>query len=126
GDVEPANDARADAANVEPADLRLAQEESIAQQHVGHARTAVGEALDEPGLAAQREDHPTAQRPVFGSVRGEPDVAVVSAEPGKIDTGRRGLSASRALVAVEVVVEQRETEDRTHPLADCLAQVAAR
>ena len=80
-----AHHARADAADVETAHLRLAEEEAVGQQDVGDARPTIGQPLDDARLALDREDEPAAKRPELLSVCGQADIARLAAEAGEID-----------------------------------------
>src|SRR5690606_4899392 len=122
--VEPANHPRADAANIEPADLRLTQEEAVGQQDIVIARAAILEPANVAAFRAQREYPARHQLPVLGSVAAETGIPRGAAEAGEIEAADPAFTAGRADAVVERVVDQREPEDRLGPAADRIAQVA--
>ena len=129
GHQELAHDPRANAANVKPADLRLAQIEPVGQTDCirpGAHAVLTTEREDRPAFGLERQDETLAHGVILRSIAADPAVLDRTAEPGKIGRDRSRTAATRMHAVIERVIDQRHSQDRTGAFAQRFAQIAAR
>src|SRR3546814_3258161 len=101
--------ARADAANVEAAQVGLAKLEAVGQADlVAGRRRAAAERIDIAALDQAVEDKTTAKREVLDRGRAGVQIFEAAAQPGAILADRKGLAAGRTDALVEDVIGARE------------------
>ena len=124
--VAAPDDARPDAADVEPAQRRRRAEEAIGQpDRIRAGRRALLERVDVAALGVRGEDEPVLLAPIFRRVGAAAQVAHVAANAGEILGQQRPL-APRRPDAVGVIEAERIADRRDDAAADLVAQIASR
>src|SRR5207237_5806113 len=93
--VAQALDARADATNVQAANLRIAEEEAVGEPDRIDPWRAGFEAVDVAALGLDREDEVAEHVPVVRGLQASPETADVTAKAGKVHAEREAGAPAR-------------------------------
>ncbi|PAV67305.1 hypothetical protein WR25_05932 [Diploscapter pachys] len=119
--------ARADATDVEAAELRFTEVEAIGDADaVDAGATALFQRMDIAALTDDRADEAAADVPELRPFDARTDILHVTAQAREVLVEGEALARGRTQAAVEAVVDQRVADGRRPAVADCFAEVTAR
>ena len=101
---------RPDTANIETANLWLAEEKAVGQPDVintiARRLRTIFQRVNISTLSAGRKDEVTQDAPMLGSIQTPPNIFDTAAETGKIDAADYRLAAGRPNPVVPVIIDQ--------------------